>query len=54
MPSLQLYVNKADVELVKRAKAELGVSLSSIFAEALKKKLDRQAKKAAANGGHGT
>ncbi len=51
MPSLQLYISKTDVELVKKARVELKVSLSSIFAEALKKKLDRQAKKAANGGG---
>jgi len=53
MPSLQLYISKADAELVKKARAELRVSLSSIFAEALKKKLDRAAKAGRKNGGHG-
>ncbi len=51
---MTIYLSKADAKLAKKARVELKVSLSSIFAEALKKKLDRQAKKAAANGGHGT
>ncbi len=54
MPSVQLYVSKADAELVERARKELGISLSSIFAKALKKKLADKAKAGVKNGDGGT
>ena len=44
MPYLTVYIKQADAELVKRAKAELGVSLASVFAEALKKKMTKKEK----------
>lgn len=47
MPSITIYLSKADAELVKQARNELKISLSGLFAKALRKKMAAAASKKA-------